>query len=175
MCINTCMGEKISNYSSLAPTGFRLTISREFYPHLQYFVQQIQHPAMEVQAVEISYKRLTNMGVTGNAVVNGTVTMDVLMDENMESYKEIYDWMLRMSNEKHIPSSSRFNSSGESTPTSYCDIVLSILTSANNPNKEIRYRNAFPVSLGDVQFNTTSSGEYIVFPVTFKFDYFEFS
>ena len=175
MCINNCMGEQISNYNHLAPTGFRLTISREFYPHMQYFVQQIQHPAMEVGAVDLAYKRLVNMGVTGNAVVNGTVTMDVLMDENMETYKEIYDWLLRMTDQNHVPASARFQNGKEQTPTSYCDISLSILTSSNNANKEILYRNAFPVSLGDVQFNTTSTGEYIVFPVTFKFDYFTFS
>lgn len=169
------MGEKISNFNQLAPTGFRLTISREFYPHMQYFAQQVQHPSLEVPASDLSYKRLQNVGITGNQIVNGSVTIDVLMDENMESYKEIYDWMSRMTDERHKPASARFNnSSGEAVPTSYCDISLSILTSSNNPNKEILYKNAFPTSLGDIQFNTTSSGEYITFPVTFRFDYFEF-
>lgn len=168
------MGEKISNFNHLAPTGFRLTISREFYPHMQFFAQQVQHPSLEVPPSDLSYKRLQNVGITGNQIVNGSVTVDVLMDENMEAYKEIYDWMSRMTDERHKPASARFANARDAIPTSYCDISLSILTSSNNPNKEILYKNAFPTSLGDIQFNTTSTGEYITFPVTFRFDYFEF-
>jgi len=169
------MGEQISNFNHLAATGFKVTISREFYAHLQYFAQQIQHPGMEVSQVELGYKGLANVPITGNAISNGSVTMDILLDENMEAYKEIYDWMHRMVNEEHKLSSRRFTTDRNSpVPTSYCDIAVSVLTSANNPNKLITYRNAFPVGLGDIQFNVEST-EYIVFPVTFRFDYFTFT
>lgn len=169
------MGDKIENYNHLQPTGFRVTISREFYPHVQYFAQQVQHPGVEVSNVELGYKRVANVPITGNVITNGSVTMDILVDEDMEGYKEIYDWMLRMANENHKPTSKRFGTDRTNpVPTSYCDIKVDILTSANNKNKSILYRNAFPVSLGDIQFNATSTGEYIVFPVTFRFDYFDF-
>lgn len=168
------MGEQIANFNHLAATGFKVTISREFYPHLQYFAQQIQHPSVEVPSVELGYKGLGNVPITGNRIENGSVTMDILLDENMESYKEIYDWMLRMTNEKHKLSSTRFTTDRTNpVPTSYCDIRVDVLSSANNPNKLITYVNAFPTSLGDIQFNVEST-EYIVFPVSFRFDYFNF-
>ena len=169
------MGEQISNFNHLNPTGFKVTISREFYPHLQYFAQSVQHPGLEVAPVELGYKGVSNVPFTGNSIQNSSVTMDILMDENMESYKEMYDWMLRMTNEKHKLSSRRFTTDRTNpVPTSYCDISLSILTSSNNANKLINYRNAFPISIGDIQLNVEAT-EYITFPVSFRFDYFTFS
>lgn len=169
------MGEKISNFNHLAATGFKVTISREFYAHLQYFAQQIQHPGVEVPTVDLGYKGLGNVPIAGNTLQNGSVTMDIILDENMEAYKELYDWMNRLVNEEHKLQSRRFTTDRATpVPTSYCDIAVSILSSANNPNKLITYRNAVPVSLGDIQFNTQTT-EYIVFPVTFRFDYFVLS
>ena len=170
LCINNYMTDNITNFNYLSPTGFKVVVGRENYKHLQYFAQSVQHPGLEVQGIEVPYKR-TNVSFTGNFIQNSTLTMDILIDENMESYKEMYDWMLRMVNEEHELVSPR----GAIVPSSYADITVSILTSANNPNRFIKYRNAFPTSLGDIQFAATSTGEYIVFPVSFKFDYFEFS
>lgn len=166
------MGEQISNFNHLSPTGFKVTISREYYAHLQYFAQQVQHPSVEVSSVDLGYKGLGNVAIAGNTMMNGSVTMDIILDENMEAYKEMYDWMNRLVNEEHKLSSRRFTTDRNTpVPTSYCDIVVSILTSANNPNKTITYRNGVPISIGDIQFST-STAEYITFPVTFRFDYF---
>jgi hypothetical protein len=169
------MAEQIENINYLAPTGFKVTISRENYPAMQYFAQQIQHPAIDVGATETPYKRLSSVAFIGDKITHGTLSMDLIMDENMQSYQEIYDWMHRMVNEEHTPTSARFSTLGGEVPTSYCDIRVSILTSSNNPNKEFHYKNAFPTTLGDVMFMSTSDGTYITFPVSFRFDYFEFS
>ena len=171
------MTEKITNANFLLPTGFKITISRENYPHLSYFAQSVQHPSLELSATEMGFRRIQNVPVLGDAVINGSLALDIILDENMESYKEIYDWMMRMVNEKHAPTSRKFSSQfgDQPIPTSYCDVVVSVLTSANNSNKKIVYKNAFPTSLGDVQFNSQASGDYITYPVTFRFDYFEFS
>lgn len=166
------MGEKIENINYLSPTGFRVTISREYYPHLQYFAQSVAHPSMEVQATETPYKRIDNVPLIGDKISVGTLTLDLIMDENMKSYEEIYDWMKRMVEEPHNTSSRRFLSDAGPTP-SYCDIRVTVLTSQNNKNRDLVYRNALPVSLGNIEFASTSDGTYIVFPVTFRFDYFE--
>jgi len=166
------MGEQIENINYLAPTGFKITISREFYPHLQYFAQSVSHPNMDVQATETPFKRIDNIPLIGDKISVGALTLDLIMDENMKSYEEIYNWMKRMVEEEHNTSGGRFLNAAGPTP-SYCDIRVMVLTSHNNSNRELVYRNALPVSLGNIEFNSTSDGTYVVFPVTFRFDYFE--
>ena len=56
----------------------------------------------------------------------------------------------------------------------YSDITLSILNSSNTVQKQIRYLECIPTSLGDINFESTASGtEFITFNVAFRFTYFE--
>jgi len=165
------MGEKIENINFLAPTGFRVIISREYYPHLQYFAQSISHPAMEVPATEVPYKRMGSIPFLGDKLEFGTVTFDLVMDEDMKAYEEVYDWMKRMVEDEHQTSGRMVSPSGPAP--SYCDIRAIILSSQNNKNRELHYKNALPISLGNIEFASTNDGQYITFPITFRFDYFE--
>jgi len=159
-----------TNY--LQPTGFKIVISKENYPYLTFFAQSIQHPALEIEASEIGYKRLANIPFTGSAITNGSVVMDALLDEDMNLYGEVYNWMQRMVDEKH-----QLNTGialGDRVDADYQDIRIEILTSSNNSNRVIKYVNAFPISLGDINLGATNEETYISVPITFRFDYFEF-
>lgn len=157
-----------TNY--LQPTGFKITISKENYPYLSFFAQSIQHPSLEVEPVEMGYKRLSNMPFIGEKITNGQVVVEALLDERMNIYSEVYDWLNRMVEEPHQLNTSL---AGTQTPD-YCDIRIEILTSSNNANRVIQYVNGFPVSLGDIQMAATNEDTYLTVPLTFRFDYFEF-
>ena len=157
----------------LAPTGFKISISRENYPNLEFFAQQVQHPSMSVNHAEVPFRRIASVPVAGDVIEHGTVSFDVLMDENMRVYEEVYDWMLRRVEQNHKPNTGALYDAD--TLASYCDITLSVLTSHNNVSRQIRYINSIPTSLGDIAFTSTSDGEYITFPITFRFDYFKFT
>jgi len=90
----------------------------------------------------------------------------------MNVYQEIYDWMRRLVEQQHKANTGRMFS-GEDDLSSYCDITVSVLTSHNNISRTIKYTNALPTSLGDITFAATQDGQYITFPATFRFDYFE--
>jgi hypothetical protein len=168
------MADFIDNINMLQPTGFRLTISREFYPNLTYFANTVSHPSVETSGTKVPFSRV-DINLPADKIQYGTVTFDLLMDEDMESYKEVYDWQKRQVETNHRPQSARFSSQfgDQPIPTSSNDIVLSILTSSLNSNRQIIYRNALPVSLGNIAMSTSAT-EYITFPVTFSFDYFDF-
>ena len=78
--------------------------------------------------------------------------------------------MERLVIENESTQSDRFTRSA--TPT-YADITLSILTSKNNVNKQIKYHECVVVSIGDINFEVASQEGSLVFPVTFKFSTFE--
>jgi hypothetical protein len=160
-----------TNY--LIPTGFKVIISRREYPHLQFFAQQIQHPSLELPVVETPFKRIGGVPFPGDALQFGSLSMDVILDENMKVYEEIYDWMFRLVQQKHKPQEGRLFRTDD--PASYADIRISILTSHNNANRQLKYVNALPITLGDITLASTTDGQFITFPVNFRFDYFEFA
>jgi len=161
-----------TNY--LAPTGFKITVSRENFPNLQFYAQQVMHPSMELAAVDVPYRR-ASVAVTGDTVSFGMLSMDILMDESMNTYEELFQWMERMVETPHRPNTGRLLAGGAIQEIAhYCDIRVQVLTSGNNVAREIKYVNTFPISLGDITFASTNDGQFITFPVSFKFDYFDF-
>lgn len=157
-----------TNY--LQPSGFKVTISKSRFPYLAFLAQTIQHPSMEINSTDLGYKRMSSVPFIGDAIEFGTVTMEVILDENMQVYNEVYNWLQNMVESKHKLSSI----STDTELSDYCDIRVSILSSANNTSREIQYVNAFPVTLGDVQLASTNDETYITVPMSFRFDYFDF-
>jgi hypothetical protein len=157
----------IDNLNNLSPNGFKVVINKSKLEHFTYFVQRVQHPSVEVTSTEVPHKRLTSVAFIGGKMVNSELILDVLMDEDMKSYAEIFKWFTDITELQH-----RLTPYQEEE-SSYADIVVEIFTSHNNPNRKIKYYNALPTSLGDIEFSAISDGEYITFPVGFRFDYFE--
>lgn len=155
------------------PTNFKVTISKKNYPYLAFNAQQINHPAMDVNAVDAGYKRAV-VPFTGDRVEFGAVSMEVILDEDLKAYGEIYNWMERNLETKHNLNSGVLYNQGSTELSDYNDIRIQMLTNKNNANREFVYRNAFPVSLGDIAFNSTEEATFITCNVSFRFDYFEF-
>jgi len=58
----------------------------------------------------------------------------------------------------------------------YSDASLTVLTSAMNPNIEFSFRNVFPYSMTDIDFNTVSADvEYLEATVSFRYELFTVS
>jgi hypothetical protein len=109
----------------------------------------------------------------GNQMQYGELTMDVLLDEDFNSYLEVYNWMLRLVNLDQIQKRDSFGGDTSTQPT-YADISITALTSSNQKNKTIRYIDCIPVAVGDIRFEAQNQGvEYVTFPASFRFSYFE--
>ncbi len=103
----------------------------------------------------------------------GSLTMDVLLDEDFKSYIEMYEWMLRLVNTEQVNARDAYSLNSSPTAT-YSDIVVTALTNSNNKNVEFKYRDCVPVSIGDVSMEATNSGvEFLTFNAEFRFSYFE--
>lgn len=158
----------------LQPTGFKVTVSKDQFPYLSFMSQSLIHPSMEVEATEIGRPRIGSVPFLGDKINFGTVTMDVLLDENMNVYGEIFAWMERMVNDTHRLNRGVLYNAQSTELAGYADIRIDILSSANNVNRQFQYVNAFPISLGDIQLASTTDETFITCPMTFRFDYFDF-
>ena len=160
----------LNGISYLQPTSFKLSIDRKFYPNLEFFCQSVLHPSMSLNPVEVPIKRLGSIPFAGDKLTFGELTAIIIVDENLNAYTEMYNWMDRLVDSKEKTPLAR----REIDPPTYSDINLSILSSHNNTTRTIKYLDCIPTSLGDMALESTSGDvQYITFPVTFRFSYFQ--
>lgn len=158
-----------TNLNYLQPTGFRVIINRTRYPNMEYFCQSVSHPGANLTPVELPTRRITSVPLAGDKMTFSEVTFQIILDENMTSYREMFDWMTRITNEGQV-------SGGEvmtKVPT-YADITLSVLSSHNNTVQKIKYKDCVPTSLGTIEFQSnTGATTYVTFDASFRFSQFE--
>ena len=166
------MSELTSNKNYLQPSGFTVQISRQQYPNLQFFAQAVSHPSLDVGAADVPYQR-QSVVVPGDKAVFGALQITFLLDEDMTTYRDMYRWLVRQVEENFAGPGTLGVTTGGDIPT-VTDITVSVLTSHNNVNRQIKYVNAFPTSLGEIEFTAAEDGQYLSFISQFRFDYFEF-
>ena len=159
-----------TNTNFLQPTGFKLSISRKYLPNLEYFAQSVQHPGASINTIEVPYKRIGSLPFTGGTMVFGEASAMIVLDENLSAYTEMYNWINSFVARPDVKASDGNSNLGPSV----ADITVSILTSANNVAKKLIYRDAIPTLLGDINFEAgTGDVQYITFPISFRFTYFD--
>ena len=166
------MATLTENFNYLQPTSFKLVIDRRNYPNLEFFCQTITHPGMIINPVELPIPRLAGMPLPGESLTFNELSTNIILDENLESYSEMYNWILRLVN-RNLGKGKGNTATNTDTPT-YADITLSILSSHNNQTKQVRYIDCIPTALGDIVFESTADGQtFITFATTFRFNYFK--
>jgi len=145
-----------SNINMLSPTGFKLTINREKFANIEYFVTSFGIPTVSSSEVQQDFRN-TITYQPSETIQYDSLSLRFVIDEDMKNYTEIFDWIKRNSESK-----------GERH-----DIILSVLSSHNNVNKQFQFRDAFPTSLGGVDFSTQLTDvEYLQADVTFRYNAF---
>ena len=86
----------------------------------------------------------------------------MLVSEDMDNFKEIYDWLWR-------------NINANQMQDKFDDLTIYILNSKNNVNKTLIFKNAFPTSMSNINFTVTDADVvYATIDVTFRYDEFTF-
>lgn len=170
------MATLTDNFNYLQPTSFKLTIDRRNYPNLEFFCQSVTHPGMLMSAVEMPFRKVAGVPFPGDKLTFNELSCNIILDENMKGYDEMFKWIRRLLDtdiDYRVSSTQKAGATMQEPPT-YADITLSILSSHNNTTKKVRYIDAVPVALGDINFESTASGtEFITYNASFRFNYFE--
>lgn len=148
------------NLNPLATSdGFKITFHRA--PNVEYFLQSFSIPSMSVNETVV-LRPQRDAHVPGDKLVYEPFTVTMLVSEDMDNFKEVYNWL-----EKSVMT----NNSNEL----YDDVTVHVLTSKNNPNKKIIFHNTFPISIGNLAFSVQEAEVvYGTVDVTFRYDYFTF-
>lgn len=155
----------------LHPTNFQVVIDRKDYPNIVYYANSVNHSGVNLaNTTNARFRHIQNIPYPGDSITFDTVTFDIIIDEQMAGYREIFSWLNRMVDSTYVPPSEETSK----IPTSEEDISLLIYTASNTLTRTIRYINAFPISLGDIDFRASETEAAIITcPATFAFLYFE--
>ena len=165
------MAALTSNKNYLQPTGFRIVLSRQNYPNLVYFAQSVAHPGANVNPIEVATRRVTSVPAAGEKISYSELSVEFICDEDMMSYKEMQSWLERMVNDGQV---SELQSASNGKIPTYSDITIHILSSHNNKNVEIRYKDCIPTTIGSIEFTSNASDvQYVTFNAGFRFSSFE--
>ena len=136
-----------------------MVIDSSEFGNLEYFITNVSLPSINIGEIDTSYRNYQGF-ISGEKLVYESLTCQFLIDEDMNNYKEVHDWLLHNTSSNEIKTK---------------DLVLSIFSSKNQPKREIRFVEAFPTSLESIEFDTQAQGsDYLKGSVTFRYDRFDF-
>jgi hypothetical protein len=152
------------------------------YPKIEYFCTAIAIPGISLTAVDRPTS-LANIPMVGDTITYENFEMTFMVDENLENYREIYDWMINIG----FPDShSQFRNldrreqgggpgRGKGDRELYDDIMITILSSKNNPVVRVRLYEAWPVTLGGLEYTQSGTDvEYLTCSVSWAYMYYDF-
>tara|TARA_Y100000310_G_C20625204_1_gene785460 strand:+ start:549 stop:1109 length:561 start_codon:yes stop_codon:yes gene_type:complete len=151
-----------SNTSYLHPTAFRFYIGR--VPSVTYFCQAATLPSIDIASIERPNMFSDIKEVSGKPTY-GDLTIRFLIDEDMENWRSIHDWMRDISAFEDFRDVIKPDSDHKS------DVRLVILTNGMNPNVEVAFKDCWPSSLGAIEFDSAVADlENLTSEVTFAYD-----
>ena len=149
----------------LNPSSFVLTLDTQAYSGAEWTIQTMMLPDVSVEGAALPFKAI-DVGRAGDKMNFGAFEISYLIDEDLKNYKEIFDWLKSLVETKHVTSTSSDH---------YRDMTLTVMNSANNVTKQIKFVDAHPISLSSLPFDiTTTDVEYLTAIASFQYSYYKF-
>ena len=161
------------------PTEFNYSQSNQFKVHLslfpktEWFVVRANIPSVTLgQAVQAT--RLIDMPLVGDKLTYDQFYFTFIVDEKLQNYMELHDWLINIGfPERHTQFQQQVRTDGGTRPSRptadpnripgftgkdsdrdlYSDINMFVLSSKNNPIAVVKFFEAFPVNLTNVEYS----------------------
>ena len=175
----------------LSPTQFKFNIHQ--LPKVEFYCTAANVPAISLgEAVfPTPYKEIPIMGDT---LTYDNLSITFVVDEHLENYIELHNWLIGIGFPKNRNQFSNFRSSTSSTPVAtqglsddigdvkpatasrgmFGDATLTILSNKNNPIVEVRFKDVYPASLSGLNYTQQATDvEYLTASADFKYTLYE--
>jgi len=181
-----------SKFDYASPIQFRFKMTK--LPTVEFFIQTANIPGITLGDTTLPTP-LKDISMPGDKLTYQTLEVSFLVDENLNNYKEIHDWMTGIGfpqDHKQFADvlatgSDRFSGSTASTaavgsgkpaPLSeggiYSDATLIVLNNKNIAKTEIRFQNVYPTSLGSLSYDIKASDvDYLRVQASFNYMYYD--
>lgn len=147
----------------LSPVEFKLIINK--LPEVAFFVQQANVPGLSASFITQATP-FNPIYRHGNSGEFDTFDVTVRVDENMDCFTSIFDWIIKGTYSYNL---SGYKELSDTIDGLYSDATLMIFNNSKNPGILVKFTDIFPVSLGAIQMDTTSTDvTYATTTISFK-------
>ena len=165
------------NINPLSPNGFNFTVLK--LPSITFFCQQANLPGLTFGEPAFA-NPFASVPVPGDHITYDTLNINFMIDEKMENYKAIWNWIIALGFPQSYDQYISFIGSDQSgvlneLAKNYSDATLEILGSSNKAVATVQFVDVFPVSLDSIMFQSTNQDvPYLVGTATFRYSYYKF-
>ena len=173
------------------PTKFKFSITK--LPKVEFFTTAANLPGINL-GESIFPTPFKQVPVMGDDLTFDNLEITFLVDEKLENYREIHQWLVGIGFPKARTQFSSFRKDESQTfPTvesvkgdvtnpgtpsgiqaMFGDATLTIMTSKNNPVVEVRFSDLYPVALSGLSFNQQEGDvTYLTATATFTYKLYE--
>ena len=166
----SAFANQIQNRNFLSPVGFKFTLAKT--PKVNFFCNSARIPEINL-GVANQPTYLKDLDIPGDKLTYGDLTLRFLVDENLENYMAIHNWMTGLG----FPETTQdfkdltTNDDGQrDLEEQFSDGNLQILNSNFRPVANVKFFNLFPVSLTSLDFDATEPDiQYFTAEASFKY------
>ena len=171
---STAFRTQIENRNFLSGVGFKFNLAK--HPKVDFFSNSAKIPQLTLGlATQPTY--LKDIDVPGEKLTYGDFTLRFLVDENMENYMAIYDWLVGLGfpeTTQEFKTLTTDSADQRDLKEAFCDGTLRILNSNYREIATVKFTDLFPVSLTSLDFDaTTSDVQYFTAQATFKYTIYD--
>lgn len=162
----------------LSPLIFKFSVAR--LPLTTFFIQSVSLPGISMGDARQA-NPFRQIPIPGTHLDYDDLMINYKVDEKLKNYKEIHDWMRglgfpeRGSEYTAIANNKIDEGTGTWTGNGvYSDLSLVIMNSNRVPTSEIHFKDAYPVSISSLIFDTTGEDVmYLEAATTFRYRSFD--
>ena len=150
-----------TNLNQLNVVSFETNFLR--MPGVSYFCQRVNIPGISLSNT-IQSTPFANIPIEGDILEFEDLTIGFIVDEDMQNYLELYNWLLSLG----FPD--KYSQYDNETSSIKSDMNILLHTNKSNPNYSIAFKDVFPVSLGAISFDTNATTlDHIVVAASCKY------
>tara|TARA_X000000368_G_C22964742_1_gene682637 strand:- start:44 stop:586 length:543 start_codon:yes stop_codon:yes gene_type:complete len=171
---STAFRTQIENRNFLSGVGFKFNLAK--HPKVDFFSNSAKIPQLTLGlATQPTY--LKDIDVPGEKLTYGDFTLRFLVDENMENYMAIYDWLVGLGfpeTTQEFKTLTTDSADQRDLKEAFCDGTLRILNSNYREIATVKFTDLFPVSLTSLDFDATNTDvQYLTAEVAFKYTIYD--
>ena len=174
-----------------SPTQFRFGIHQ--LPKVEFFSTAANIPALALSDVIVPtpFKSIPMMG---DQLTYDNLSVSFIVDEYLENYLSIHEWMTAIGFPKNRTQFSQFKSNTSNTPSTasspsrdigdvqkptsanalFSDATLTVLSNKNNPIVNVFFRDLYPIAMTGLSYNQAATDvEYLTAEITFAYQLYE--
>jgi len=158
-----------TNPNFLSPLGFRFTLRK--LPNFDWFVQSCNLPGFNLGDTNQIKNPFSTLITAGDHMTWEPLQMSFKVDEDMQSWREIFDWITALGRpEDDVAISQLLRAKPGEANTEMSDASLVIMNNSGVPNLKMDFYDVIPSGLGGLQFSTTQT-DVLYMTCTARFRY----